>query len=268
VIAVAPTPPVLPAVKVHSAWVAGARATRVRELSLDGLPAVVGVKVRCHGGGCRFTARRVATHGLAHVSLTRKFKGARLRPGALVDVQVSDATGSLTVRFTVRRGHAPTKSSAWAADVPPGPGGPQPAPPAPGPGGGAPGPSQPGASKGQQALDVARRYIGTPFVWGGATPQTGFDDAGLVQYAYGQVGVSLPRVAYDQITVGTPVAQADLQPGDLVFFQDSTGYVHHVGLYAGDGQFVHAPHTGAVIGYSSLSEPYYAQEFAGGRRPA
>src|SRR5262245_10095172 len=147
-IAVAPTPPALPAVKVHSAWVAGARATRVRALSLDGLPAVVRVRVRCRGGGCRFTARRGATPGLAHVSLTRQFKGARLRPGALIDLQVSDATGSLTVRFAVRRGHAPTKRRTWAADVPPGPGGPQQAPPAPGPGG-PPGPTQPGASKGQ-----------------------------------------------------------------------------------------------------------------------
>jgi cell wall-associated NlpC family hydrolase len=265
-IVLAPPPPALPAVKVHSAWIAGARATRVRALSLDGLPAVVGVKVRCRGGGCRFTARRVPTRGLARLSLTRQFKGARLRPGALVDLQVSDATGFLTVRFTVRRGHSPTKRRTWAPDAPPAPGAPQPAPPAPGPGGD-PGPGQPGASKGQQALDVARRYIGTPFVWGGASPQTGFDDAGLVQYAYGQVGVSLPRVANDQFAVGTPVTKADLQPGDLVFFQDPTGYIHHVGLYAGDAAFLHAPHTGAVIGYSSLSEPYYAQEFAGARRP-
>ena len=98
------------------------------------------------------------------------------------------------------------------------------------------------------------------------SPQTGFDDAGLVQYAYAQVGIALPRVAYDQFGLGTAVARADLLPGDLVFFRDPTGDVHHVGLYAGDGSFLHAPHTGAVIGYSSLSDPYYSAQFAGGRR--
>ena len=103
-------------------------------------------------------------------------------------------------------------------------------------------------------------------MWGGASPATGFDDAGLVQYAYAQVGVALPRVADDQFRVGTAVARADLLPGDLVFFQDPSGYVDHVGLYAGDGQFLHAPHTGAVVGYDALSNAYYAARFAGGRR--
>ena len=95
-------------------------------------------------------------------------------------------------------------------------------------------------------------------------PRDGFDDAGLVQYAYAQVGVALPRVADDQFRGGTAVARADLLPGDLVFFQDPTGYVDHVGLYAGGGQFLHAPHTGAVVGYDALSTVYYAARFAGG----
>lgn len=103
-------------------------------------------------------------------------------------------------------------------------------------------------------------------MWGGASPATGFDDAGLVQYAYAQAGVALPRVADDQFRVGTAVARADLLPGDLVFFADPSGYVDHVGLYAGGGQFLHAPHTGAVVSYDALSTAYYDQRFAGGRR--
>jgi gamma-D-glutamyl-L-lysine dipeptidyl-peptidase len=87
-----------------------------------------------------------------------------------------------------------------------------------------------------------------------------------MQCAYGQVGVALPRVADDQCRTGAPMARADLRAGDLVCFDDGTGYVSHVGLYAGDDRFLHAPHTGAVIGYNALSEPYYSARFAGGRR--
>jgi cell wall-associated NlpC family hydrolase len=65
---------------------------------------------------------------------------------------------------------------------------------------------------------------------------------------------------------GAPVARADLLPGDVVCFDDGTGYLGHVGLYAGDDRFLHAPHTGAVIGYDALTEPYYSARFAGGRR--
>jgi cell wall-associated NlpC family hydrolase len=118
------------------------------------------------------------------------------------------------------------------------------------------------------AVAVAERYLGTPYHWGGASPQTGFDCSGLAQYAYAQQGVHLPRVAVDQFHVGVPVTREQLEPGDLVFFQDSTGYVHHEGIYLGGGRFLHAPHTGDVVKVSSLSEPYYAEQFAGGRRVA
>jgi hypothetical protein len=171
------------------------------------------------------------------------------------------------MRFIVRSGKAPAKQRSWLA---PQPAPPVPRPPAPAPPGGEPpaGPpaSQPGPSTGRQALDIAAGYVGAPFVWGGASPATGFDDAGLVQYAYAQVGVALPRVADDQFRVGTAVARADLLPGDLVFFQDPSGYVDHVGLYAGDGQFLHAPHTGAVVSYDALSNALLRRALR--RRPA
>jgi cell wall-associated NlpC family hydrolase len=118
----------------------------------------------------------------------------------------------------------------------------------------------------QHAIAVASQYLGTPYHFGGASPASGFDCSGLAQYAYGQSGVGLPRVAADQFKVGQPVDRASLQPGDLVFFQDSTGYIHHVGMYLGDDKFIQAPHPGDVVKISSLDEPYYAGQFAGGRR--
>jgi cell wall-associated NlpC family hydrolase len=114
-------------------------------------------------------------------------------------------------------------------------------------------------------IDLARRYLGTPYKWGGANPKTGFDCSGLVQYVYAQKGIALPRTTYQQIKVGKPVNQQNLAPGDIVFFQNK-GDVHHEGLYIGNGQFIHAPHTGDVIKISSLSDPYYQRQFAGGRR--
>jgi cell wall-associated NlpC family hydrolase len=123
-------------------------------------------------------------------------------------------------------------------------------------------------SEAQQALAIAERYLGTQYKWGGSTPATGFDSAGLVQYAYDQVGIRLPRTTYEQALVGSPVAFAELLPGDLVFFRDSSGYIHHVGMYASDDRFLHAPFAGDVVKYDSLSEPYYRQQFDTGRRVA
>jgi cell wall-associated NlpC family hydrolase len=98
-------------------------------------------------------------------------------------------------------------------------------------------------------VGIAMQYLGTPYVWAGASPG-GFDCSGLVAYVYGQVGVSLPHNAAAQYGYGTPVAYSDLQPGDLVFFSG----LGHVGIYIGGGQFIHAPHTGDVVKISSLSE--------------
>jgi len=264
-LATAAPAPALPAVKVDSAWVASARATRVAALSLRGVPAAAHVVLRCGGGGCPFQTKAVATHGAGRVSLTRVFRHVRLRVGARLDVRVSDSTGAVIVRFVVRSGRAPRKERTWVSLQPvpaPAPGAPAPVPGGPG----GPSPGQGPAATGQRALDVAALYIGTPYAYGGARPETGFDAPGLVQWAYGQVGAALPRVADDQCRTGTPVARADLIAGDLVCFDDGTGYISHVGLYAGDARFLHAPHTGAVIGYNALSEPYYSARFAGGRR--
>jgi cell wall-associated NlpC family hydrolase len=109
-------------------------------------------------------------------------------------------------------------------------------------------------------VGIASQYLGTPYVWGGASP-SGFDCSGFVMYVYSQVGISLPHSSYAQYGYGSPVSMSQLQAGDLVFF-DGLG---HVGIYVGGGTFIHAPHTGDVVKYSSLSG-WYASTFVGGRR--
>jgi cell wall-associated NlpC family hydrolase len=111
------------------------------------------------------------------------------------------------------------------------------------------------------AASAAMSQLGTPYVWGGASPG-GFDCSGLVMWAYAQVGVSLPHSSYAQYGYGVPVSRDQLQAGDLVFF-DGLG---HVGIYIGGGQFVHAPHTGDVVKISSLSEGWYSATYVGARR--
>jgi peptidoglycan DL-endopeptidase CwlO len=109
-------------------------------------------------------------------------------------------------------------------------------------------------------VGIAMRYLGVPYVWGGASPR-GFDCSGFVMYVFAQIGVSLPHSSYAQFGMGTPVSMSQLQPGDLVFFAGAS----HVGIYIGGGQFIHAPHTGTVVQISTLTG-WYAAEFAGGRR--
>jgi cell wall-associated NlpC family hydrolase len=96
------------------------------------------------------------------------------------------------------------------------------------------------------AVAYAESQIGTPYVWGGTSPQTGFDCSGLVVWAYGLAGMVVPRVANDQWQDEPHVAMDQLVPGDLVFF-GLEGYADHVGIYIGDGAMVDAPHTGADV---------------------
>jgi cell wall-associated NlpC family hydrolase len=111
-------------------------------------------------------------------------------------------------------------------------------------------------------VSIALQYLGTPYVWGGSSPSTGFDCSGFVAYVFSQVGISLPHHAASQYGYGIAVPREQLAPGDLVFF-DGLG---HVGIYIGNGQFVHAPHTGDVVKISSLYESWYAATFVGARR--
>jgi hypothetical protein len=118
------------------------------------------------------------------------------------------------------------------------------------------------------AVAEAKKYLGTPYLWGGSSPKTGFDCSGLMQWAYAKAGIQIPRTSEQQILAsnGTAVDRKHLIAGDLVFFRDSSGDVHHVGMSLGGDKFIAAPHTGDVVKISSLNEPYYAQQFTGGRR--
>jgi peptidoglycan DL-endopeptidase CwlO len=109
-------------------------------------------------------------------------------------------------------------------------------------------------------VGIALQYLGVPYVWGGSSPSTGFDCSGFTSYVYAQVGVYLPHHAASQYSMGTPVAYEQLAPGDLVFFSG----LGHVGIYIGQGQFVHAPHTGDVVRVSYLSER--SGSYVGARR--
>ncbi len=106
-------------------------------------------------------------------------------------------------------------------------------------------------------VEVARSLIGkVPYVWGGTTP-SGFDCSGFTQYCYRQTGVSIPRSSRSQYNVGTRIPASDLdalRPGDLVFFGygGDPGRIHHVGIYSGGGNYIHAPQTGMMVSESSL----------------
>ena len=108
----------------------------------------------------------------------------------------------------------------------------------------------PGGSGHSSVVGIAQRYLGVPYVYGGASP-SGFDCSGLAMYCYAQVGIGLSHGATDQQHSSTPVPISALQPGDLVFF-GSASYSHHVGIYVGGGSMIHAPHTGAVVSYGSI----------------
>ena len=100
-------------------------------------------------------------------------------------------------------------------------------------------------------ISSAMNYIGVPYVWGGTTP-AGFDCSGLVQYVFAQNGISLPRTTYDQIAVVSQVSLDSLQPGDLVFWGGQSPY--HVGIYIGDGEYIHAPAPGQSVCVQSYDQ--------------
>lgn len=118
-------------------------------------------------------------------------------------------------------------------------------------------------SAAQIALQVAMDQLGKPYVWGAAGPDS-FDCSGLTMFAYAHAGLSLPHYTGDQFNQGQHVLQSDLRPGDLVFFGASLG---HMGMYVGNGNFIHAPHSGDVVKISALSG-YYQSDYAGAVRLA
>jgi cell wall-associated NlpC family hydrolase len=119
----------------------------------------------------------------------------------------------------------------------------------------------PPSAIGSQVVSIAMRYLGDPYVWGSAGPNT-FDCSGLVMYVFAQVGISLPHFAASQWEYGVYVSKDQLQPGDLVFFAN----LGHVGIYIGNGDYIQAPQTGDVVKITSLSDPWSEASYFGARR--
>lgn len=116
----------------------------------------------------------------------------------------------------------------------------------------------------QAILDYAAQFLGTPYVYGGSSP-SGFDCSGFTSYVYKNVATPIARTSSQQRNTTKNISMSELQPGDLVFF-GSGGNVSHVGIFAGNGQFIHSPHTGSSVKYDSLTSGNYNRRFICGGR--
>lgn len=125
-------------------------------------------------------------------------------------------------------------------------------------------PKAPGASA--RAAAYALKMVGKPYRYGGASPSRGFDCSGLVQYSYRRAGVKLPHNTAAQRRLSKPIRRADLRRGDLIFFDEKGGPDSHVGIYLGDGTFVHAPSSGKKVRRDRLDAPYWRQHLSELRR--
>lgn len=114
-------------------------------------------------------------------------------------------------------------------------------------------------------VDLAKSKMGCKYVWGATGPNT-FDCSGLMLWAHKQMGISIPRTSLEQSRSGKAVSKSDLQPGDLVFFKTTSAPVGHVGMYIGNGQFVHAPNKNKPVKIDSLSSSYYSSRYVNARR--
>lgn len=126
-----------------------------------------------------------------------------------------------------------------------------------------------GCTPGQSAVDAARQQIGTPYRYGGSSPNSGFDCSGLTSWAWRQAGVELPRTSRDQYAWADRITREEAQPGDLVFYSSGGqgGTVSHVAIYAGDGKIIHAPSSGKTVTETTVD--YWRGALVGfGRVPA
>jgi cell wall-associated NlpC family hydrolase len=119
-------------------------------------------------------------------------------------------------------------------------------------------------TRGERAVKVALGVVGTPYRWGGESPASGFDCSGLVRWAYGRVGVDLPHNSYALYGEGRRVREAEMEPGDLLFFEG----LGHVGLYLGKGRMVHSPETGRNVEVVRLAGTNYGARLIAVRRVA
>ncbi|MBI1921497.1 MAG: C40 family peptidase [Geobacter sp.] len=122
------------------------------------------------------------------------------------------------------------------------------------------------ADMGNIAARTAERFVGIPYRWGGDTVVDGMDCSGFARAVYNLCGVNIPRTSREQFRVGDPVDRGDLRDGDLVFFGASASEINHVGIFTGNGKFVHAPRRGDDIKVSEMDEAYFMKKFVGARR--
>lgn len=136
-------------------------------------------------------------------------------------------------------------------------------------------PPAPGTASGDAAPDArmnelvmyAMSMADTPYHYGGTSPETGFDCSGFVRHVYLQsAGWKLPRTSQEMSRVGAPPEDGQLRPGDLVFFNTQHAPYSHVGIYVGDGRFVHAPKTGRAISVANMHDQYWQSRYDGARR--
>jgi hypothetical protein len=119
---------------------------------------------------------------------------------------------------------------------------------------------------GEALVELSKQYIGTPYVYGGASP-SGFDCSGLAYYVLKHFGLSPNRTPEALYSQGRTVSKSELEPGDIVFFANTGGTgITHVGIYAGNGQFIHSPNSRSTVSYASLTSGYWAEHYHGARR--
>ncbi len=118
----------------------------------------------------------------------------------------------------------------------------------------------------EELVHTARRFIGVPYRWGGTSAENGFDCSGLTLVCYRLNGLNLPRVSYNQAKAGRWVPKSKLKKGDLVFFATNGGKkISHVGMYIGEGRFIHAPRKGKTVRIASLDNSFFKRTYMGGR---
>jgi hypothetical protein len=118
----------------------------------------------------------------------------------------------------------------------------------------------------RQLVSVAQQFIGVPYRWGEAKTGQGFDCSGLAMMIYQLIGLDMPRISRDQFRQGRQIDRDQLRPGDLVFFAtDWSGQVSHVGIYQGQGIFIHAPSRGKTVSRASLATDYFRKRYLGAR---
>ncbi len=125
--------------------------------------------------------------------------------------------------------------------------------------------------KASKIIRLAKQKLGTKYVWGAVGQRNTFDCSGLTKYVYEKQGINIPRTSYNQAKYGESINRRDLKPGDLIFFDTSKkrkGYVNHVGIYIGNGEFLHASSAKKKVVITSLNAKFYSQRYRGARRPS